>query len=357
MFSVFSFYAEAQEVVDVDPELPGIQGAMVSVEIDGKAIFSVSGISSFPAEKRAAAISGRLENAAADPAVNPDSVRIMEGDDHYKIFAGDHFIMNVYDYDAQKEGITRKILAQFIGSKIEEAIASYREERSRGMLIRNSVRALVALAILTALLIFLLWLLRRINRVLEDRIRTRVDSLENISFNLIRSRHLWNAFHMLFRFLRIIVIVLFIAGFLQYVLGLFPWTSDFARKILDLFLDPLITLGKGLLGFLPDLAFLIIIYLVTRYLLKLIKLLFSGVHEGGIQIGGFDSEWAMPTFKILRLIVVVFALVIAFPYIPGSRFQRFQRYIRIFGDHVLPWVILIYLQYHSRVFNDLQGSI
>ena len=38
----------------------------------------------------------------------------------------------------------------------------------------------------------------------------------------------------------------------------------------------------------------------------------------------FDSDWALPTFKILRLFVIVFALVIAYPYIPGSNTSAFK---------------------------------
>ena len=38
----------------------------------------------------------------------------------------------------------------------------------------------------------------------------------------------------------------------------------------------------------------------------------------------FDSEWALPTYKIVRLAVVAFALVVAYPYIPGSGSAAFK---------------------------------
>ena len=83
-------------------------------------------------------------------------------------------------------------------------------------------------------------------------------------------------------------------------------------------------MGKGLLNFLPNLAFLVVLYFVVRYLLKLSRLLFKGIQEGGITINKFDPDWAMPTYRIFRIFVIVFAVVIAYPYIPGSDSSAFK---------------------------------
>ena len=192
------------------------------------------------------------------------------------------------------------------------------------MLIKKSVHAVGALFALTLILFLITWLFRRINTGLQKRIKARIDSVENISFSLIRSNQIWKTYHVVVKIVRITIIVLFIAAVINYILGLFPWTSQVAAYILNLVLDPFRSLGKGLLLFLPDMAFLIVIYLVTRYLLKLSRLLFMGVHQGGIVIKNFDPDWAMPTFRIVRILVIVFAVVIAYPYIPGSESSAFK---------------------------------
>jgi small-conductance mechanosensitive channel len=94
--------------------------------------------------------------------------------------------------------------------------------------------------------------------------------------------------------------------------------------VLKLFLDPIIDLARGLLRFLPNLAFLVVIFLASRYLLKLIRLLFTGLHHESIVIKGFYPEWAMPTFRLLRILVIVFAIVVAYPHIPGSGSSAFK---------------------------------
>jgi small-conductance mechanosensitive channel len=153
---------------------------------------------------------------------------------------------------------------------------------------------------------------------------------------------------MLFKALKIIVIVVIIGGSIEYIPGLFPWTKSVAAYTIGLFLNPILTIGKGFINFLPSLAFLIVIYIVTRYLLKLIKPLFTGLHEGGIKIQKSDPDWALPTYRILRVFVIVFAVVIAYPYIPGSETSAFK------GISVFLGVLLI-LGSSSFISNIIAG--
>jgi small-conductance mechanosensitive channel len=170
----------------------------------------------------------------------------------------------------------------------------------------------------------LIWVFRKIDKALQKKIKARIDSVENMSFSLIRSHQLWSIYNLAFKFLRIIIFIILIAISLEYILGLLPWTSNLASNILNLLLDPVISIGSGILNYLPKLFFLIVIYLAARYFLKLSKLLFSGLKHGGITIKNFDPDWAMPTYKIFRVFVIVFAVVVAYPYIPGSGTSAFK---------------------------------
>ncbi len=93
-------------------------------------LFNVRGVSSFTAEQRAAAISKRIKNAAADQAISADSVKIITEGDHLAIYA-ENFLMNVYEQDAEVEQISRETLAYINSQKITEAIKLYRLYRSR----------------------------------------------------------------------------------------------------------------------------------------------------------------------------------------------------------------------------------
>jgi len=313
-----------QEITDIDPELKKDKQNAAAVTVDGNFLFYVRGISSYSAEDRANIIAKRITIAASNPAISADSVKVIPSTDRDQIYAGGEFIMNLFDLDANEEGISRSVLAELVKKKTSNAINLHRHERSRPVLIKKTIWAAGATLLLLISMFVLIWLMRRLNTGLQKRIKTRIESVENISFNLIRSNQLWKAIDLLFRTLRIGIIVVIVAVFLQYILGLFPWTNNISNYTLNLFLDPIIKMGKGFVNFLPSLAFLIVIYLVTRYLLKLIRLLFTGIEQGGIEIKGFDRDWANATFRIVRLFVFAFAVILAYPYIPGSDTSAFK---------------------------------
>jgi small-conductance mechanosensitive channel len=56
----------------------------------------------------------------------------------------------------------------------------------------------------------------------------------------------------------------------------------------------------------------------------LTRLFFDAVGKGHVSLSGFEPEWAVPTYRIVRMAIVAFALVVAYPYIPGSRSAAFQ---------------------------------
>jgi small-conductance mechanosensitive channel len=91
-----------------------------------------------------------------------------------------------------------------------------------------------------------------------------------------------------------------------------------------LFAKPFGEFGIALINFIPNLAFLVVIFFIIKYLLKLIKLLFLGLGQGSITISGFDPDWASTTYKIIRVFLIAFAVIIAYPYIPGSDSEAFK---------------------------------
>ena len=112
--------------------------------------------------------------------------------------------------------------------------------------------------------------------------------------------------------------------YLNSVLGLFPWTRLLARTLLEYITTPLITMGTAVIEYLPKLFFLIILVIVTRYILKMLQMVFRAVEHERVKFSGFEAEWAWPTYRIARFVVFAFAVVIAYPYIPGSDSAAFK---------------------------------
>ena len=88
----------------------------------------------------------------------------------------------------------------------------------------------------------------------------------------------------------------------------------------------------------------------TGYLLKFTRLVFKGIEKERITVPGFYSEWAKPTFNLVRILIVAFALVVVFPYLPGSDSPAFQGVSIFFG-------VLLSLGSTGAVANMVAGIV
>jgi small-conductance mechanosensitive channel len=123
---------------------------------------------------------------------------------------------------------------------------------------------------------------------------------------------------------RAILLLVAIYACTPVLLSVFPWSREIAQKVWPYVLMPAEQLVDGVVGFLPNLLILAVIAIVTRYSVKLARFLFGEVENQTILIPGFHAEWASPTAKLLSFVIIVFAVVLASPYLPGSGSPAFQ---------------------------------
>ncbi len=295
-----------------------------SVVIDGYTLFSVRGIPSFPASKRVRLIEDRIENIAKNEAISPDSINIIKGEISDTIRINHTVLLNVFDVDAELEGINRGLFAEIIKGKIINAVHTSRNERKSEALISNTFHAIGATVIAILLIVILTWVMKKLTSTIEKRLKIRFEHLETRSFQLIKSSQVWITVMGLVKGIKVLLLLVILFLYVQYILGLYPWTRFVSVSLLDFFLTPLSTIGTAQLNFIPNLAFLIIIFLITRYVRKLIKLFFDGIGKGVITFSGFEREWALPSYKIIRILFIVFAIIVSYPYIPGSDSDAFK---------------------------------
>jgi small-conductance mechanosensitive channel len=315
---------EGTSTAAVAPASPAATHEYAEVTLDGVMLFRVRGITAYPAEQRARDIGERIRAIAADPSVPADSVRVVEAADRSNIVAGERPLMGVFDADAAPEGISRQTLAGAFRLRVAAAIAAYRSDRSPDVLLVHTLYALGA-TLATAVLLFAL---RRAHRWLDAmatrRLAGRIEGLEKESIQLVRASQLWKALHGAFKALRVLLALVILYVYLNFVLGLYPWTRPAAQGLFDLIMDPLRAMGSALISEIPNLVFLALLVVVTRYVLKLARLFFAGIEQGRMRVSGIDSELAEPTYRIVRLLIIVFAVVVAYPYIPGSESNAFK---------------------------------
>lgn len=304
------------------PTAPPVETAPVI--IDGTTLFRVRGATAYPAERRAERIRTTIIEVAGDTSIGLDEFNVEHLDDRSTISVRGRPIVNIYEVDAQVESLDRNLLSQVYLGRILEVVADYREARSGGTLLRNAAFMLA----ITGVLVVLLWgtraLFRRLDTWIERHVKKGVQELASKSHYIIQAGPLWGLIAGLLRLLRVVIYLVLVYFYLNTVLGLFPWTRPAAKVLLQLILNPLLSVWTGFVGALPNLIFLVVLWFLVRYALKMIKAFFRGVGIGRIKLASFEAEWADPTYKIVRIAVIAFAIVLAYPYIPGSDSAAFK---------------------------------
>jgi small-conductance mechanosensitive channel len=324
--------ALAQETASQNPApAESAEQPTAPVVLDGAMLFRVRGVAAYPAEQRAAAIADRIAAVASDRTIPVESLTVRETPLGSVLAAAGNQLLQVVEADARLEGVRRQVLAEVYRGRIAEAIERFRHDREGAVLRPNAARALGAILALA----LGLWLgrraLRLLRAMLDRRYRSRLRHVQVGTVEIVRAEHLWQGLERAISIVAGFVALVAVYLTFDYVLLLFPWTRALGNNLSAILLGPLATIGMGVLRYIPDLVFLVILALITRYVLKVVRLFFRRVSDGTITLSGFEADWAKPTDRIVRLLVVAFALIVAYPHIPGSGTDAFKGVSILFG--------------------------
>jgi small-conductance mechanosensitive channel len=321
---VQSTTSRAQEPAPPTGPSPEAEIPTAPVRIDNRELFRVRGTSSFPAAARAATIEARILEVARNSAIAPGALVVAPIPLGLSIRAGDVLVAAMVPADAALEAVPLNVLAEVHRQRIQQAISEYRAARDPRQLMRGVGLSLLMTLAMVLLALAIGFVFRRIVAALERRVRARIEAMPLGPFHVVQGKQMWEALEATVRAARWLIILLLGYFWLQSVLLQFPWTRVLGERLVGLLTNPLVTIGTGFVDFVPNLLFLIVLAFVTRYGLRLIGVYFAAVGRGTVTLGTFEPEWATPSYKIVRTLVIGLALVMAYPYLPGAGTEALQ---------------------------------
>jgi small-conductance mechanosensitive channel len=113
-------------------------------------------------------------------------------------------------------------------------------------------------------------------------------------------------------------------SWLTFVLQQFPIARPWGEVLGAFLVRTLAQLGWGLLTSLPGLFTVAVIFLVTRFAVRMAGSLFDALEQGRVEIKGLTGAKAVPTRRITTTLLWLFAIVVAYPYLPGSGTDAFK---------------------------------
>jgi small-conductance mechanosensitive channel len=176
------------------------------------------------------------------------------------------------------------------------------------------------------LLLLAVWILRRVRSWLVRKLAKSplLTSVGARGFDLNLGSHLVQAAQSVVHI--VTTTVIFILGYvwIVYALEQFPSSAPWGQYLGTFLVDLLAHFGSGALSAIPGLIAVVIVIFIARWSARLINVIFKEIDAGRILLPGIERETARTTQTLLIAAVWLFALVVAYPYIPGSDTEAFK---------------------------------
>ncbi len=293
------------------------------VVLEGKTLFRVRiNYKMYTAEERAQRISEEILKLANDPTFDPDTITVKDAGISSDILAGDKILVPVWAFVAKLEERPADEIANDYAGRIRQAIIAYQKAHSLTNLIIGVAKTVLAFLILAALIILVNRGVRRLNQTISATRKIHSVKVESVEF--FTADRLKGMVIQAVKVARFLIILFLLYAYLHLGLSFFPATQQFALKFYHNLLNAFSIIGDALWDQTPSLAFLAVLYGIARYTLKSLRFFFDQVSAGKVTVAGLDAEVALTTYRIFKILIIIFFLVVAYPYIPGSDSPAFK---------------------------------
>jgi small-conductance mechanosensitive channel len=121
-----------------------------------------------------------------------------------------------------------------------------------------------------------------------------------------------------------LLVLLMTVEWLSFVLRSFPFTRAWGES-LNSFLFGLVTpVVTAAMGAVPELLTAMLIFYLAYLVTQALERFLSHVQTGAVQLHWLDADVVAPTQRIANVVVWLFALAMAYPYLPGSDTEAFK---------------------------------
>ena len=246
------------------------------------------------------------------------------------------------------DDLTLDQAAQRVLARMEAQRMALRDQYDSGWLALSTVKAAAAFLVLVLFCYVAYRSWRWVQRFYSLRI------LENRSLIPHRWRRFIGAIEArLYALLMILLGIVAFYAWLSWVFSLFPWTRVWGTSLGDWSMRVLRQIALSIASALPGLMIVLLIFLITAAILKLLKVVLNQVEAGRLQLPGIHPETVGATRKLISVVVWLFALSAAYPFLPGANSLAFKGISVFFGlmltlgsagvmNHAMSGLVLIY---------------
>lgn len=234
------------------------------------------------------------------------------------------FFLLPEDVGGARPGVLLEAATRQVAHRLQAAVAEAREMRDPRQLALGAASAAAA----TVLAVGLAWGLFRIRRRLVQRLDAALQRWHqrHPAASLVGAygRHAHGGVRWLAAALAWVGALLVAELWATFVLRQFAYTRPWGERASLWLLDQLQAFALAAAAAVPGLLTAVLIFALAWLLTRTLTLLLRRVEQGELQLAWLDRDTAGPTRRLGHLLVWLFALAIAYPYLPGAQSESFK---------------------------------
>lgn len=284
-----------------------------------------SSLGSVTPPQRAAAASARIESAL--DRLSPDEIRysvVEVGSDRGALIVGDaEPLFAILDGDLpQDEATTLDAAGAQAVARLQTLLRERTEQRRLPVLLRS-----IAEAVLAAIAFVAFWWLSRQAMVwLHDRLAAHASNkIRDPGIPGIDARSVvFAALRWLVRIGEFALLLTAAYSFLTFSFSRFGYSRPWSQQLGGLVIDTVNRMAAAVIDELPNLITLALILFVTRAVAAGVATWFRAIERGDLSLTWLDPVAALAARRLAVLAIWLFALTVAYPYLPGANTDAFK---------------------------------
>ncbi len=264
-----------------------------------------------------------LDELIADGLSGPVESRAFQGGRIVTVAARGIFAMTAPDVDNLAGETIDGVTAQAV-ARLEQALAEADEARTPRRLL--TAVGLGSLGLAAGAL--LLWALVRAHRKFVGRLvevaEQRLAKTGITDVASLRASRLLEVQRGLLTAITVGIGIVIAYTTITFVLRRFPYTRPWGESMRGFLLTTIENLALGVANAMPGLFTIALIVLIARFMGRLIGIWFTAVEQGRTRVRWLYPETAQPTRRIVTVLLWLFTIVVAYPYMPGSQTDAFK---------------------------------
>lgn len=256
--------------------------------------------------------------------LRPDSLYMESSDIVTDLMYGNKVIASFIDQDGLWENCTRDQLAAHNRKVIVDKLKEMKDEHSLWQLGKRILYFILVLVGQYFLFRLTIWLFKKLKVRIQKLKDTKLKPFSIQDYELLDTQKQVNLLIFLSNLLRYVIMLLQLLLTVPLLFSIFPQTKSLAYQLFSYIWIPVKSIFTSVIEYIPNLFTIFVIWYAVKYLVRFVHYLANEVKSERLKIRGFYSDWAEPTFHIIRFLLYAFMIAMIYPYLPGSKSGVFQ---------------------------------